>query len=231
GGGGTLSLDRPKPIQGVFEALQKQAVKTFKSTVPATSSAGGNSGGSALSPAELEAKLEGLLEGSKFSPAGLSVEGKGEMVAALEGLEGAYPADAAPLEDPCLGGEWSMAYSSSSKILRNALGKNRSRLFVVSDPRQTVNPKTSQVVNTCRVRLRLTPLGGRVAQVGTYSQVAAGAGHRAVKVEFGRGSWFQRLPLFRRAKVAAAEVTYLSGRWRVVRAGNNVLAFRKVDNE
>lgn len=49
-------------------------------------------------------------------PRRLKKEKRAELVKALKALEEVYPGDANPLEDPALSGQWSMVYSSSSRV-------------------------------------------------------------------------------------------------------------------
>lgn len=57
-----------------------------------------------------------LLEDSKFKPRKLKKEQRSKLVDALTAMEDAYPADAKPLGDPALSGQWSVVYSSSSRV-------------------------------------------------------------------------------------------------------------------
>ena len=52
-----------------------------------------------------------------MKPRRLKKERKQKLVAAVEAMEKAYPADANPLGDPALSGQWSVVYSSSSRVL------------------------------------------------------------------------------------------------------------------
>lgn len=49
-------------------------------------------------------------------PRRLKKEKRAELVKALKALEEVYPGDANPLADPSLSGQWSMVYSSSSRV-------------------------------------------------------------------------------------------------------------------
>lgn len=61
-------------------------------------------------------RRQSLLEESKFKPRKLKKNKKSELVDAISAMEAAYPADANPLGDPALSGQWSVVYSSSSKV-------------------------------------------------------------------------------------------------------------------
>ncbi|CAN0216324.1 unnamed protein product, partial [Laminaria digitata] len=125
---GTVQLDRPKQVQGVFDDLQKKAVEYYKSSpvakatssVPGTKFGTSSAGGVATPMPDavqtLETELESLLAESSFKPRRLKKERKQKLVTALEAMENAYPADANPLGDPALSGQWSVVYSSSSRV-------------------------------------------------------------------------------------------------------------------
>lgn len=49
-------------------------------------------------------------------PRKLKKEKRAELVKALKALEEAYPGNENPLADPALSGQWSMVYSSSSRV-------------------------------------------------------------------------------------------------------------------
>ncbi|CAM9382655.1 unnamed protein product [Pylaiella littoralis] len=235
---GTVQLDRPKQVQGVFDEIQKKAVEYYKSSpVTATlSSAKGSAMGGKPALAgvatplpeavqALEAQLESLLEESKFKPRKLKKNKKSELVDAISAMEAAYPADANPLGDPALSGQWSVVYSSSSKLIGRAVRGVLAGFFKTSDARQVVDTGASSVLNACRARLRMTPLAVLVATKGSYRATA----ERKVLVEMPakkKGFLRRLLPSLRPGKVEA-EVTYLSNKWRICRAGGVTVAFRK----
>lgn len=59
---------------------------------------------------------QSLLEESRFKPRKLQKNKRSTLVDAISAMEAAYPADANPLADPALSGQWSVVYSSSSKV-------------------------------------------------------------------------------------------------------------------
>lgn len=239
GASGTVRLDRPKQVQGVFDELQKKAVEMYKSN------AVGKSGSSASSPAslgnplppaleKLESELESLLSSSKFQPKALTKDKRAQLVAALKAMEEGYPDTASPLGDSALPGDWSMVYCSSGNLVSRVLKGALSKLFKVSAGRQQIVPRTSTVVDSCRARLRLTWFAWRVRQTGTYRMSATGGerANRRVEVTYREKKGFLRwmLPSLMGGKVQS-EVTYLSTRWRICRSasGNVAVAFRKVN--
>ncbi|CAM9624673.1 unnamed protein product [Ascophyllum nodosum] len=229
---GTVQLDRPKKVQVVFDELQKKAVEEYKSS-PVAVPSGDKASSDAVNPLPpkaliLEEQLESLLKGSNFRPRKLDKEKRAELVNALKAMEDVYPADASPLADPALSGHWSVVYSSRSRVIRRALRGILAALFKASDPRQVVDTGASTVTNACRARLRLTPLALRVAQRGSYRSAGE---HNKVSLEFPRrkGLWRRLLPCLMSGKMQA-EVTYLSKRWRICRAGDATVAFRKIED-
>ncbi|CAN0426093.1 unnamed protein product, partial [Ectocarpus fasciculatus] len=159
-------------VQGVFDDIQKKAVEFYKTSPAAKSSSQGAEGGAAAPLSEaakgLETKLESLLNESKFKPRKLKKDKKSQLVDAIKAMEESYPADANPLADPALSGQWSVVYSSSSRLLGRVIKGLLSGFFKTSDPRQVVDTGASSVLNACRARLRLTPLALRVAKKGSY---------------------------------------------------------------
>ncbi|CBN77325.2 hypothetical protein (Partial), partial [Ectocarpus siliculosus] len=121
GSSGTVKLDRPKEVQGVFDDIQKKAVEFYKTSSGAMSKSQDAEGGAAAPMSEaaktLETKLESLLSESNFKPRKLKKDKKSQLVAAIKAMEESYPADANPLADPALSGQWSVVYSSSSRGL------------------------------------------------------------------------------------------------------------------
>eukprot|EP00752_Nemacystus_decipiens_P004359 g3983.t1 len=237
---GTVKLDRPTKVQGVFDDIQAQAVEYYKSnpasatpkgtTAAVRGASGGREAGGVATPLPeaiqvLEAKLESYMTETNLKPNKLAKKEKTGLVATLSAMEAAYPADANPLGDPALSGQWSMVYSSSSKAIRRALRGILVGLFKTSDSRQVVDAGASTVMNACRARLRLTPLALRVAKKGSYRPT----GTRKAWVEMPqtkKGVIRRLLPSIRAGKVEA-EVTYLSSKWRIVRANGVTVAFRK----
>lgn len=110
-------------------------------------------------------------------------------------------------------------------MIGRALRGILSKLFKASDARQVIDSQASSIINACRARLRLTPLAMRVAQKASYRMTA----DRKVAMDFPRqkGGLGGLLPRLRSGKVKDAEVTYLSSRWRICRAGGVTVAFRK----
>ncbi|CAM9702024.1 unnamed protein product [Choristocarpus tenellus] len=142
-----------------------------------------------------------------------------------------YPQSATPLDDNALEGQWSLVYSSKKNLFSGVMGKKRSLLFKVSQPLQDINAAKMLIVNSFRLRLRLTPLGSRVTQLGSYKEAPRSStteGKRAFQAEFNRGRWMGLLPVFRKDKIEG-EVTYLSKAWRICKSGDHVVAFRKVE--
>ncbi|CAN0233121.1 unnamed protein product, partial [Ectocarpus sp. 13 AM-2016] len=119
GSSGTVKLDRPKEVQGVFDDIQKKAVDFYK-TSPGMSKSQDAEGGAAATMSEaaktLETKLESLLSESNFKPRKLKKDKKSQLVDAIKAMEESYPAGANPLADPALSGQWSVVYSSSSRV-------------------------------------------------------------------------------------------------------------------
>ncbi|CAM9850818.1 unnamed protein product [Ectocarpus sp. 12 AP-2014] len=225
---GTVKLDRPKEVQGVFDDIQKKAVDFYK-TSPGMSKSQDAEGGAAAPMSEaaktLETKLESLLSESNFKPRKLKKDKKSQLVDAIKAMEESYPAGANPLADPALSGQWSVVYSSSSRLLGRVVRGLLAGFFKTSDRRQVVDTGASSVLNACRARLRLTPLAVRVAKKGSYRKTA----ERKVLVEMPptkKGLLRRVLPSLQAGKVEA-EVTYLSDKWRICRAGGVTLAFRK----
>eukprot|EP00904_Undaria_pinnatifida_P000095 jgi/Undpi1/10086/HiC_scaffold_28.g12540.m1 len=210
---GTVQLDRPKQVQGVFDDLQKKAVEYYKSSpvAKATSSVPGTKFGSSSSEGvatampdvvqTLETELESLLTESSFKPRRLKNERKQKLVAAIEAMEKAYPADANPLADPALSGQWSV---SVGRALKGALAK----LFKTSDARQVVNSEASSIINACRARLRLTPLSLQVAQKGKYRSTAERQVSVDLSVSGGRKLLRGLLPGLPAGKVSAEAVGF-----------------------
>eukprot|EP00903_Cladosiphon_okamuranus_P006847 g6669.t1 len=232
---GTVQLDRPKQVQGVFDDIQAKAVQYYKtSPVTATSkgraAAGGGGGGGVATPLPeavqiMEAKLESYLTESRFRPRKLQKDKKSGLVDTISAMEASYPADANPLADPALSGQWSVVYSSSSKLIGRALRGVLAGFFKTSGARQVVDARASSVMNACRARLRMTPLALSVAKKGSYRAT----GDRKVFVDMPatkKGVLRRLLPSFRSGKVEA-EVTYLSNKWRICRANGVTVAFRK----
>lgn len=60
--------------------------------------------------------LQSLLSESNFKPRKLKKDKKSQLVDAIKAMEESYPADANPLADPALSGQWSVVYSSSSRV-------------------------------------------------------------------------------------------------------------------
>ncbi|CAB1119095.1 unnamed protein product [Ectocarpus sp. CCAP 1310/34] len=233
GSSGTVKLDRPKEVQGVFDDVQKKAVDFYKTSSGAMSKSQDAEGGAVAPMSEaaktLETKLESLLSESNFKPRKLKKDKKSQLVDAIKAMEESYPAGANPLADPALSGQWSVVYSSSSRLLGRVIKGLFSGFFKTSDRRQVVDTGASSVLNACRARLRLTPLALRVAKKGSYRKTA----ERKVLVEMPptkKGLLRRVLPSLRAGKVEA-EVTYLSDKWRICRAGGVTLAFRKSGGE
>ncbi|CAN0407124.1 unnamed protein product, partial [Ectocarpus sp. 8 AP-2014] len=172
GSSGTVKLDRPKEVQGVFDDIQKKAVEFYKTSSGAMSKSQDAEGGATAPMSEaaktLETKLESLLSESNFKPRKLKKDKKSQLVAAIKAMEESYPADANPLADPALSGQWSVVYSSSSRLLGRVIKGLLAGFFKTSDRRQVVDTGASSVLNACRARLRLTPLALRVAKKGSY---------------------------------------------------------------
>lgn len=59
---------------------------------------------------------QSYLTESRFRPRKLKKEKKSGLVDTISAMEASYPADANPLGDPALSGQWSVVYSSSSKV-------------------------------------------------------------------------------------------------------------------
>ncbi|CAM9814004.1 unnamed protein product [Ectocarpus sp. 4 AP-2014] len=230
GSSGTVKLDRPKEVQGVFDDIQKKAVDFYKTSSAAMPKSQDAEGGAVAPMSEaaktLETKLESLLSESNFKPRKLKKDKKSQLVDAIKAMEESYPTGASPLADPALSGQWSVVYSSSSRLLGRVMKGLLAGFFKTSDRRQVVDTGASSVLNACRTRLRLTPLALRVAKKGSYRKTA----ERKVLVEMPptkKGLLRRVLPSLRAGKVEA-EVTYLSDRWRICRAGGVTLAFRKI---
>lgn len=61
-------------------------------------------------------KKQSYLTESRFRPRKLKKDKKTGLVGTITAMEASYPADANPLGDPALSGQWSVVYSSSSKV-------------------------------------------------------------------------------------------------------------------
>lgn len=59
---------------------------------------------------------QSYLTESRFRPRKLKKDKKTGLVDTITAMEASYPADANPLGDPALSGQWSVVYSSSSKV-------------------------------------------------------------------------------------------------------------------
>lgn len=59
---------------------------------------------------------QSYLTESRFRPRKLKKDKKFGLVDTITAMEASYPADANPLGDPALSGQWSVVYSSSSKV-------------------------------------------------------------------------------------------------------------------
>ncbi|CAM9435797.1 unnamed protein product [Chrysoparadoxa australica] len=198
---GAVDLQRPKPVKNLMEEFQKSAVAAFKgsssSTVPKAAEI------PVADAKVLESELEALLEKSDMKPSKLGDDSKSKLVAAVEALEQAYAASPRPVKDPALFGEWSLVYSSTDKIFKNALGAKRSMLFRISQPVQFVDTAKMAVTNMARMRLRLTPFAFTMKQAGSYKEVD----NKTVELTYRRGALLGFLRIFKKPTVTAT-VTY-----------------------
>ncbi|CAN0215452.1 unnamed protein product, partial [Hapterophycus canaliculatus] len=100
---------------------QREAVEKYKASSSSASAAGvvPDEVATSVSDAAVQShehQLESLLKESNFRPRKLRKEKKKKLVEAITAMEASFPEDANPVDDPFLSGQWTLVYSSNSRV-------------------------------------------------------------------------------------------------------------------
>mmetsp|Transcript_6457 Transcript_6457/g.9695 ORF Transcript_6457/g.9695 Transcript_6457/m.9695 type:complete len:383 (-) Transcript_6457:159-1307(-) len=218
-------LKRSAEVQNVLDALQLQAVQSYKNKKLSNEKIN-----RLKHDAEFyEAKLENLLMNAKMNLQFLNYSEKNEMVGLLEALERSFDTEAFRVENPVLRGEWSLVYSNSAQIFKAILGKRRSLFFKITDPVQTIDPTNHTIINSATIRLRWTPFKFRIKQQGIYKRTICENEPWKVltRVNFDRAGFNRFFRPFKKCS-ADVNVTFVGEKWRICRCDDVMVTFRKV---